>query len=66
MPTDPDPDSPPPPTVLSDDEGRTFTLNDPYALEALCHRERTMLPRFPRLRYPGEVDRVGGAGPTGR
>ncbi|QNN64993.1 hypothetical protein H9L12_12465 [Sphingomonas rhizophila] len=45
MPTDPDPDSPPPP--------RTFTLNDPYALEALCHRERSMLPRLPRRRVRG-------------
>ena len=44
MPTDPDPDSPPPP--------RTFTLNDPYALEALCHRERSMLPRLPRRWKP--------------
>ena len=33
---------------------RTFTLNDPYALEALCDRTPSMLPRV-RKEYPKEV-----------
>lgn len=33
---------------------RTFTLNDPYALEALSDRTPSMLPRV-RKEYPKEV-----------